>query len=290
MVMTPAVARWIIRSKLRKAREAQCLTQRDVTEALDWSLSKMLRIEAGDVSCSTTDLQALLRLYGIIGDDQAHSLLNLAPIARRRTRTRRSAEPANPDRLEDELTQFEAAATVIRCYHPGWVPGPLQTDRYAAAVLDRSIRDLTEEQLSAHLTVARRRRESFLGRSPRPQCLVVIDEAVLRRQIGGPAVMREQLSTLLDHVGDGVVHLAVVEWSRPHHFLTEPFVVVDVHRAGSVLFRETLTGLMVTADEPVLACRDRFDKMMHTATDPGRTELLLRRSLHKIPSAISDSA
>ena len=131
----PAVARRRLRLALRKAREAKGLTQAQVAEALDWSLSKVNRIETGEVTVSTTDLHALLRLFEVTDAAQVDRLVADARASRRRgwwdePRYRQHLTPAML-----QLFQFETEATTIRIFHPTLIPGLLQTRAYAEAAL-----------------------------------------------------------------------------------------------------------------------------------------------------------
>src|SRR5690606_34184664 len=113
---TPAVARHHLRLALRAAREEQGLTQRQLAKALDWSMAKVNRIEAGEVSISVTDLQALLRLLKVTDPETIAELTEHARAARRRgwwdeAKFREHLTPANI-----QSVQFETVATDIRSF------------------------------------------------------------------------------------------------------------------------------------------------------------------------------
>ena len=115
---SPAVARRRVRLALRKARQSSALSQSDVAQRLGWSMSKMQRIEAGEVTVSGTDLRALLDLYGGFSDEDIERLTEDSRISRRQ---RWWTAPEYRDHLTSglmQLLQFEAEASGVRAYQP----------------------------------------------------------------------------------------------------------------------------------------------------------------------------
>lgn len=205
----PAIARLRLRLELRHAREAMGLTQHQVADALDWSLSKVNRIEAGDVTVSGTDLQALLRLLDLTDPGRVDELMARARAARRRDwwDQREYRERLTPALIES--LQFELGARVIRNFQPSLVPGALQTRAYAQAVLAELAAELTDEIRASRLEVRLWRHQQLLGRPDPPEHLLVLDEAVLLREVGGARAMSEQLYELLDQARAGRVTVRV---------------------------------------------------------------------------------
>src|ERR1700689_4204887 len=130
---SPAVQRRRLRAELRKARLEAGLTQDQVAVAMDWSLSKLIRIENGSVGISTNDLKAILRLYKIVEADRTSDLVALARAARERSWWSVYRDVAPPRLLQ--LIEYEAASFITRNFQPLLVPGLLQTEDYARAVL-----------------------------------------------------------------------------------------------------------------------------------------------------------
>lgn len=193
---TPALARRRLRLALRQAREALGLTQGQVAEALEWSLSKMNRIEVGEVTVSKTDLDALLRLYGVHDEAEITRLAEHARASRRRgwwddPRFRPHLTPGMA-----QFLQFEAEAVAVRAFHATVVPGILQTREYAESVMRFWSAELTDQARAARVEVRLRRREQLLDRPMTPSYLLVLDESVLLREVGGPLVMADQLREL----------------------------------------------------------------------------------------------
>src|SRR5689334_17114259 len=133
---TPRVARHRVRVAIRNARERKGVTQGDVAEAMEWSISKVMRIEKGEVSIGSADLRVLLSYLDVTDPATVKQLLADARVARTE---RRSTDPGEREHLPSalwQLMQFEQEATAIRYYGSIIVPGILQTPGYADAILD----------------------------------------------------------------------------------------------------------------------------------------------------------
>src|SRR4051794_5059723 len=128
--VSPTVARRRLRLALREAREKAKLTQQDVAEQMEWSLSKVIRIENGDVSISPNDLRPLLHYLHIRDKDLVAAHLADARIARQRQRQKWYQASELREHLTDPLRrmfEYEAEATRVRYYYVNFVPGSLQT-------------------------------------------------------------------------------------------------------------------------------------------------------------------
>lgn len=132
IVEAPAVKRRLLKGALRQEREAADLTQTQVARALDWSVSKIIRIETGAVGLSVTDLRALMDLYKITNEERQAELLELARGSRRQPWSAYSNVYSNAARM---LFGYETAAKIIYKYEPTFIPGLLQTEEYARALL-----------------------------------------------------------------------------------------------------------------------------------------------------------
>jgi len=148
----PAVARRQVRLALCEAREARHLTQRDVAEAMEWSLSKVQRIEKGDVSVAANDLSALLALLGIESGERVDDLVRAARLSRQRRRSRlerRFRQHIPPVLLQ--LSAYEAEVEEIRVFAPMLIPGFLQTRGYAEVLLRSSQPELPAQTREVRL-------------------------------------------------------------------------------------------------------------------------------------------
>ena len=130
---SPLMLRRRLRNELRAARLDKGLTQEQVAKAMEWSLSKMNRIEKAKTGISANDLKALLPLYGITDEERTEELLALARAARQAPWWRGYSDVAPATLLE--LIDYESAASAISQFEPMFVPGILQTEEYAPAVL-----------------------------------------------------------------------------------------------------------------------------------------------------------
>jgi transcriptional regulator with XRE-family HTH domain len=275
----PAVARRRVRLALREAREARRLTQSQVAAALDWSLSKVNRIEGGDVGVSGTDLRALLAFYGVTDQVRVDRLLEDARNSRRGRlwwadpRYREHLTPATM-----QLLQFESEATAIRCFHLTMIPGLLQTRSYAEIVLASYREELSEAARQVRLEVRMQRRERVLLRPEPPDLYLILDESVLSREIGGPRVMGEQLRELLTLMKEPNIFVRVVPLSAAAPIaLLGPFTILDMAgEQDAMLYRETYVGDEVVHAAPKIKHdREIFEQLWGRALDDAASARLI---------------
>lgn len=208
--MASPVRRRRLARMLRQFRDDAGLTIDQVAEKLELSASTVSRWETAQVGVRARDLKPLLDVYGVTGAQREE----LLQITRERRQQPWYQEYRDlPNILE---AQFEDEASAIWQYSVQLVPGLLQTEAYARAVLG-AIR------LDARPVDIDRRLELRLGRQARltgehaPEYWVVLDEAVLRRRVGGPTVMAEQLQRLIDAAELPTVTLQVLPFSSGEH-------------------------------------------------------------------------
>jgi transcriptional regulator with XRE-family HTH domain len=189
----PTVRRIGLGSELRRRREAAGLTRGEAGAAIRASTAKISRLELGRVGFKERDVTDLLTLYGVTDDVERAEFLRL---------TREANIPGWWQRYSDLLPSWfetylglEQAASVIRTYELQFVPGLLQTREYARAVIGLACTRAEEVERRVEL---RMHRQHLLTASSPPAVWAVIDEAALRRSIGGPDLVRHQLDHLLD--------------------------------------------------------------------------------------------
>jgi hypothetical protein len=250
---------------------------------MDWSLSKLIRIEAGYVSISTNDVKALLSHYQVRDPVEVSDLVDLARVARQRTwwsQYRDSVPPAYFSYIG-----LEAEASKLCFYQSVGMPGLLQTEAYAQAVAKIVIPnfdDPTEAQASVALRM-RRQREVF-GRPDPPIIEVVLDEATLHRQTGGRSVMREQLMHLINLTNTGTFTIQVLPFTSPVYTPLGQFVIIRFAGAEDpdVVYLES-TGLEDVLDHP-----EGVSLHVHTFAGLQRASLSPAHSLERIGKLASE--
>jgi transcriptional regulator with XRE-family HTH domain len=277
---TPTVGRRRLRMALRDARDAAGLTQDQVATQMDWSLSKVIRIEAGSVGISTNDLKALLRLYGVTDEAEAQEFLDLARVARRRAWWNEYKEVLPPKFLE--FIGLEADAHVHRNFQSVAVPGLLQTRAYAeAVVVGTAPHDLDRETVERIVAVRLRRRTGVLDRDDPPHILAILDESVIRRIVGSPAVMREQLDFLVECAARPNVTVRVLPFSAgPHPVMAGASLILEFPGTGDgqVLYVENAMTGDILEQRKEMGTYDRaFARLEQLALDPAASVALIEQ-------------
>jgi transcriptional regulator with XRE-family HTH domain len=260
---SPGVQRRRLRAELRRARQEAGLTQEQVAAAMDWSLSKVIRIEAGSVGISTNDLKALLRLYKILDEEQTTDLIALARAGRERSWQSAYRDVVPPRLLQ--LIEYEAAASITRNFQPLLVPGLLQTEEYARASLKQFAAPTTAQRIDAQVEV-RMRRQELVDRDDPPLLFFILDEAVTRRMVESAAVMRRQVRRLIELAGRPHITVEIVPFSAGiHPGLQGPFVIYEFPDPADddVLYLENPLGDVISRDSPeeVLRYRVAFEEL-----------------------------
>lgn len=192
----PAVAARRLRTALKQARKEADLTQDKAAESLEWSLSKIVRIESGAVGITTTDLRALLSLYRVIDQSRVADLVEAAREARQQPWWKKEYGDIASDQYL-QFVEFEQTAERISSYEPLFVPGILQTRDYADAITVDLARDPQAEHLSRFVDFRLERQKLLRAKQP-PSMSFVLDESALRRQVGDAETMCHQLTHLTD--------------------------------------------------------------------------------------------
>jgi transcriptional regulator with XRE-family HTH domain len=201
-------------SQLRELREARGISREAAAEAIRASDSKISRMELGRVGFKERDVTDLLTLYGVVDEQKRGALLALAQEAN---------IPGWWHRYNDLLPSWflsylglEAAAAVVRTYEVQFVPGLLQTRDYARAVIKLSDTDASAKEVERRVDLRMDRQRQFAA-SGASELWAVVDEAALRRPLGGPAVMRAQLECLVEATERPHVRLQVMPFGAGGH-------------------------------------------------------------------------
>jgi hypothetical protein len=217
----------------------------EVAANFGWSDAKLRRIENATVVIRGHDLARLLKLYRV-PEAECRQFATLATRAQQRARWESTFEQLLSDAYPIFLA-FEVEASAIRAFEPNVVPGILQTAEYASAVMRRSVvldgPDAVSQGVSGRLA-----RQAVLVRDPPPNLSVIIDEAVLRRRVGGADVMRRQLLRLLETAEQPNITIQVLPLSvGAHPGVAGAFEILgfDDDTALPVVYCEDLTGGLI---------------------------------------------
>jgi len=263
-VQTPTVARRRLRRALRSAREEAAFTQEQAADELEWSLSKLIRIEAGTVGVTTTDVKAMLGLYQIGEPARINELVALARLARQRSwwfEFRDDIPPAYAAYLG-----LEEEASTLYMFQPVLIPGILQTSAYANSILQKTAAgELTAEEQSSRGIVRQLRQERLLSAEHGPAIDAVLDEAVLRRVAGDGAIMHEQLLHLVTLGGQQQVTLRVLPFTAGVTTVNGPFILLEFPdgRDRDAVYYETPVTMSQLVDraDGVVPYRQAFDRL-----------------------------
>lgn len=279
----PTVLRMLLGAHLRRLREAQRVTREDAGWEIRSSESKISRMELGRVSFKERDVADLLTLYGVDDGEERDRLLTLA---------RDANNPGWWHRFGDVLPSWfqsylglEAAASLIRTYEVQFIPGLLQSRDYARAVVLLGHGKAPEEEVERRVNL-RLARQELWNRSNPPQLWAVIDEAALRRPMGGPEVMRGQLTALIEATERPQVRLQIIPFHAGGHaaaggaFTMLRFPDQDL---PDVVYVEQLTSALYLDKRDDV---DHYAAAMETlcveAEPPDRTTAILNEILKEI--------
>ncbi|GAA0939590.1 helix-turn-helix domain-containing protein [Virgisporangium aurantiacum] len=184
----------VLGGQLRRLRERRGITREKAGYEIRSSESKISRMELGRVGFKERDVADLLTLYGVDDAEERTALVTLARQANQPNWWNRYGDVL-PNWLQSYLG-LETAATIIRSYEVQFVAGLLQTPGYARAVITLGHGAASTEEIDRRVAL-RIERQKILDRENAPRMWAVIDEAALRRPIGGADVMRDQIDALI---------------------------------------------------------------------------------------------
>lgn len=283
----PTAVRIIVGAQLRQLREERGLTRAEAGETIRSSESKLSRMELGRVGFKLRDVKDLLTLYGV--DDEAEREAVLA-------RVRVANEPGWWQPYNDVTPNWfqrylglEATASLIRTYEVAFVPGLLQTEEYARAVMRLSHGTSKLDEMERRVRL-RLKRQQMLTRSDSPRLWAVVDEAALRRPVGGRGVMRDQLEWLISMVIKAPnVSLQVVPLAAGGYAAAgSPFTILRFPQASlpDVVYIEQLAGaLYLDKREDVDYYFDAINRLFVEAAPVRDTVQILDRIIHDLDQA-----
>ncbi|MFG3497424.1 helix-turn-helix domain-containing protein [Streptomyces sp. NPDC047928] len=274
----PTVGQVVLGRRLQDLRERAGLKRDEAARVLRVAPATIRRMETAEVALKIPYVQLLLKEYGVPADE-ADGFVRLAEDANK---------PGWWQRFHDVLpgwfsmyVSLEGAASLIRAYEPHFVPGLLQTEDYARAVLrDGAVGQVGNDDIERHVAL-RMERQTLLTRPDAPRFWVIMDETVLRRPVGdGPAVMRAQLDRLIEAAALPHVTLQIAEFATGHHPGTYgPFVLFRfaMPELPDMVYSEYLTGAVYLDARPEVASHlEVMDRMAAQAATAQRTKEILR--------------
>lgn len=278
----PTVARVMLGTRLQRLRTEAGVSTSTAGTTIRASRSKLSRMENGRVGIKVRDVTDLLDLYGVTDETERSTMLALA---------RQSGSPGwwagYDDVMVDWLQDYiglEAAASGIRGFELQFVHGLFQTEAYAREVTLLGYASAPEEEIDRRVDLRMRRQRLLDGPRP-PHVWLIIDEAALRRPVGGPAVMRGQLTRLAERADQPGVTVQVVPFERGAHaaaggaFTLLRFAEADV---PDVVYLEQLTSaLYLDKPDDVERYAEAMAKLTIAALTPADTLDFLARLLRE---------
>jgi transcriptional regulator with XRE-family HTH domain len=289
-VRSPTLRRRELGTRLRSMRSSHGLTVEQVAEQLLCSPSKVSRMETGQRAATLRDVRDLCRIYGVTDQAEITRLMNLA----REGKQQAWWQPYDLDYFATYV-DLEQAATGLSYYHTTVVPGLLQTVDYARAMFawslpsgrfaehpqDRrdNLIEYTPERRDQLIDVRLRRQQQLLTRDPAPDLVAVLDEAVLHRVVGGPAIMGAQLRHLVKASAMPNLSLQVIPFGLgAHPAMDNIFTIIDFGDAApSVVYVEGLMGwLYLEREQEVARYGQVLEHLRSVALSPEKTTELIK--------------
>jgi transcriptional regulator with XRE-family HTH domain len=282
----PIVQSALLRSELVRLRKEKGMTQEQVARALEWSPSKLIRVEGGKNAITFTDLQALLLAYDVTSKSKQERLQELARGARENAWWNAYKGEISDDFLN--FVGYAAGASYIRHFHNSIVPGLLQTREYAEVFSTGLVSQVIRAR---NVRMRMQRQEELAKREVPPKQFYILDEAVIRRHVGiktDPAIMPRQLTRIADEAEQkDDMTVRVIPFSAGAHLgVYGPFTVLEFEGGlGDVLYMEGMTGpssLITGDDQRVADYRDNFEILLDEALSPEKSVELLRQTAEEM--------
>ncbi|MFF1273397.1 helix-turn-helix domain-containing protein [Streptomyces marokkonensis] len=268
----PAVRRRKLGAELRALRTSAGLTSGEAARLAGWHQSKVSRIETGTSGVKPADVRSLLDVYGVADRQLRELLLVLSGSGDDGGRHHwwHAYRGVLPPTYRDFIS-LESQASAMRTLETTVIPGLLQTPEYARAVTEAALEGTSAERLDA-LVEVRLARQDVLRAEPPLELSAVLDEAVLRREVGGPGVMSRQLNRLVEAARLPHVRLQVLPFSAGAHIgVTGPFVIFSFSRTSDldvVVLDHLTSSLHLERKEDLRAYVEAFNGLSHHALSP----------------------
>lgn len=262
-------ARHLFGAEMRRYRERAEMTLERLAEVVHSSKSQLSRIELAELMIPRELPAALDAAFGADGHFQ-----RLYGLAR---------HEIHPDKYRRRM-ELEARARIIQEYTGHLVPGLVQTKEYARAIFRVHNPDATPERVE-ELVDARMSRQDLLRATPQPDAAFILDEAVIRRPIGGPDVMRAQLAALIDLVDTPRMTVQLLPFAHGEHaLLGGTLTLMTLDDASMVAYEESIdTGQLLEEETSVSGRRRAYDLLRAYALSPRDTAAFIRSVMEELP-------
>jgi transcriptional regulator with XRE-family HTH domain len=267
-------------AELRQLRSDSGLSIEEAAGRLKWPGSKVSRIENRQVGISPRDLRKLLDLYHVEDRAYREQLLEMGRRATERGWWQSYSGGVVPSAYAN-LIGLEAEAATIRTYEPELVPGLLQTADYARAVIRVGRPADTSGEIDRRVEV-RLERQEVLTRSdpPPPKVMVVLNEAVLARRVGGPEVMRAQIEHLMHERDRANITVQILPFSGGEHpAMVGPFTMLtflDAADPGVVNVENIIGSHALEKPEEIRSYEDVWNAIQAKAVSPADSRAIMR--------------
>jgi transcriptional regulator with XRE-family HTH domain len=279
----PTVLRILLGAQLRRLRDAAGISREDAGYHIRASGSKISRMELGRVSFKERDVTDLLELYGVSDPSEREKLVQL---------THEANAPAWWQKYQDVVPDWfavyvglEEAAQLIRYYEVQFVPGLLQTEEYARAVVQQGAPGLDPAEVERRVAV-RMGRQKLLAKDDPPRLWAIVDEAALRRPMGGREVLSAQIERLMDAVSEPSITLQILPFRYGGHAADGgSFTIMRFPEADlpDMVYMEYLTGaLYLDKPDEVERYAAVMERLSVAGTSPDKTREMLAAILKEI--------
>jgi transcriptional regulator with XRE-family HTH domain len=274
---------------LRELRGSQRITVKAAAEKLEWSEAKIWRIETGQTSLRSHDVELMCRIYGAPGP-LTEALMGLAKETKARGWWHAYGDVI-PEGF-DVYIGLEEAASLLSLYQAELVPGLLQTEDYARTLIEADNPGVDAEEISRRVQLRIARQALIRRPVAAPELRAVLSETILRCPVGGPGVMAAQLDHLTEVAGLPNVSLLVVPFSAGlhHGVLSGPFVMLRFPLNGdgqdsepATVYADGFTGALYL-DKPheVTRYTDAFESIWSAALDEPDSSALIRKAAEEL--------
>ncbi|SDD93766.1 helix-turn-helix domain-containing protein [Glycomyces harbinensis] len=275
----PTTLRIIIGGNLRKLRQDADISREDAAYEIRADATKISRLELGRVSFRLRDVRDLMLMYGVQDEEEIERVVEMARAANQPSQWHRYNDYL-PDWFGNYL-EMEGAASMIRTYEVQVVPGLLQNEQYARAVMMLGYGHTPLTEIDKRIDVRMKRQEILDRKEMPPELWAVIDEAALHRPFGGAGVMRGQIQTLIEACDKTNVRIQIVPFaSGAHSGAGAPFTWLRFayEELSDVIYLEHLTGgLYLERDNEVDSYQAAMEHLCVQATQPHKTQDFLRQ-------------